>query len=626
MLSHRLTPTIVTTLLSFLLSLVLLACGGGGSGSGTPPGNGDPTPPDPIPGSTVVPVGKMIGATSGGSLAAGDGALLTIPPGALKEDTYITINGPGKDVNGYQTSYIFGPDGLAFNTPVTLTMPFKLEDNSGSGEYAVQVLMYSDANPEVDMGTEMSRWVSLDITEHDVDNRTVSVELDHFSDVFNLIDRIEDLANIVVDVPWKYLEPGDILCVLTTTFEDVVPGIKIPNWYPGHVGLYLDWPENIPIQNPSLVVPSSVEAIPTFVTLSTEAQVRTPDFSHLFMGARRPPSFRTSPITAKQRRTILSYALAQVGELYNGLGTILPFGWNCVELVEESLDEVDHGVFNQWQEITATPRGMWEKTEPVTSIDVKLGETISIPVYGVVAAWPGLWENPDDPFQLLRDQERSLLYGGYLTKKAATDPFDSELYTITAKEIVSGESQNLWEGATFPISGTLGYHSFEWTPSFEDVLDNTSREVEFKMIANPRIAHMWSDIFVQWEDALVNPVTVTQRLMLNVQCLAFSFEVEAVQGRGVVGYWQSNYEPGMPTNAIIEEAVLIDMATGETPGPVPFPNHTWSITYEGWNAQFPTTYGLTIHMSDNGDVHLPLETEPQSWAYFVTYYVPEDEE
>lgn len=105
------------------LGLAATACGGDDDGAG---GAGETVTVD-------------ISAEAGGEIEIGD-ATLTIPPGALAEDTTITVTtSDPESLPGSETltglAYDFGPDGTTFLVPVTLALP--MVGSLGEGQEAV---------------------------------------------------------------------------------------------------------------------------------------------------------------------------------------------------------------------------------------------------------------------------------------------------------------------------------------------------------------------------------------------------------------------------------------------------------------------------------------------------------
>lgn len=68
--------------------------------------------------------GKRIRASTGGFVEL-EGFRVDIPAGALPADTVVTITLPGDPVLGKRVVAEFGPHGIQFATPVTLTFPLQ---------------------------------------------------------------------------------------------------------------------------------------------------------------------------------------------------------------------------------------------------------------------------------------------------------------------------------------------------------------------------------------------------------------------------------------------------------------------------------------------------------------------
>jgi hypothetical protein len=135
----------------------------------------------------------LVEADKGGEVASPDGLLtLTIPAGALHEDTYIEIGvvDPSdhpeslSDMNLAGKVYSLEPDGLGFDYPAAIEIEMtedELESDRENGEYTVvsAVLMASDGTIEpVDTSTV---WYNLE------DKMLFSGKIDHFSRVIRFI-------------------------------------------------------------------------------------------------------------------------------------------------------------------------------------------------------------------------------------------------------------------------------------------------------------------------------------------------------------------------------------------------------------------------------------------------------
>lgn len=155
-------------LLVVSLVLLLAACGG------------QPKPePDqePVPTAVGAPVGapvsKVIGA-SGGTLSSADGRLtVEVPAGAFAKDEAVGIQEIENHAHGrVGKAYRLTPEGVKFAKPVTLTFPYTNADIAGTALELLGVA-YQD---------EKGFWRAYKKVELNRENKTVSVETDHFSD------------------------------------------------------------------------------------------------------------------------------------------------------------------------------------------------------------------------------------------------------------------------------------------------------------------------------------------------------------------------------------------------------------------------------------------------------------
>ncbi len=110
-------------------------------------------------------VSNVVSAENGGSVA-NDFVSLSFPPGALNEDTEITIEmpDPGKMI------FEFGPHGTQFNKPVVMTVD--LENTSAAG--------MSDNTETLWFNDEMGWWEPIKKIDSSDDDSAKS-ELEHFS-------------------------------------------------------------------------------------------------------------------------------------------------------------------------------------------------------------------------------------------------------------------------------------------------------------------------------------------------------------------------------------------------------------------------------------------------------------
>jgi len=133
---------------------------------------------DPTGSTSQTTVTRQITAAEGGEVSL-PGATLAIPAGSLAADTEISISirdssefaAPEGGIHG--DTFEFGPDGLTFNSPVSLALDF--EGTPPEGQSAVVATW------------DGTRWVELEGSS--VSGRTVTATTTHFS-VYTVIFRI----------------------------------------------------------------------------------------------------------------------------------------------------------------------------------------------------------------------------------------------------------------------------------------------------------------------------------------------------------------------------------------------------------------------------------------------------
>ena len=158
------------TCIAVLIAFVFFACdehGGGGQGGG---------------GGVTGVIGP-----EGGTITSQDGRLtLTFPPGALSEDTKITVKDiePGElntEVDGFdsQFTYSLEPDGIEFNAPVTASFLTDETPVQGDGSIVTEgALLVTTSNGQ----TELLENLIQDVNANE-GTTSVSGELSHFSEL-----------------------------------------------------------------------------------------------------------------------------------------------------------------------------------------------------------------------------------------------------------------------------------------------------------------------------------------------------------------------------------------------------------------------------------------------------------
>lgn len=117
---------------------------------------------------------QIISSADGGTLSVLD-VVLTIPPGAVPNDTMFSINIPDPEVFYNE----FGTDGLVFQVPVTVTMSFRDADLSGVDVSSLRLAWYNE---------KTGQFEDLPCVV-DLANRLVTAEVNHFSAYGLISDR-----------------------------------------------------------------------------------------------------------------------------------------------------------------------------------------------------------------------------------------------------------------------------------------------------------------------------------------------------------------------------------------------------------------------------------------------------
>ena len=341
--------TAVSITLGFLLASLLAGCSGGGGdnkqGSQSAP-VADPAPAAPAPASDppapaptptpapapTVPVqlgystsvspaaSQLIVAAAGGEVALADNSVsLSVPAGALKSDTTVTIglfNNPRPalpvGLNFVGTPTCFGPDGTTFSVPATLKISFTEAQLSQAGVTSKADLKLYTSD------TGAKDWSEAKITSIDTNNDIVIGQVSHFS--FYALVGLSGMPPEDLGHP----QPGDMLFTMSSYLNNHIYG-----WVPGHMGLFTD---EIPLSEEQKKFASpdafrcgmfnTAEALIGGVTLSyykipntiQSCQVETTFSGNaIYMGARQ---LKGVVLTADQRKKIVAFALKQAGKPY----------------------------------------------------------------------------------------------------------------------------------------------------------------------------------------------------------------------------------------------------------------------------------------------------------------------
>lgn len=161
-------------------------------------GDSPPTPaPTPAPNSTST----TITAAAGGTLTSQDGkATLTFPPGAVPQDTVVTITPVDPkslpaSLQGADLAFDLKPDGLQFTQPVqvTVTVPETPQQSDGSLQVALGSLLTATGSAVETLGNQT---ITVD---GDMNQTTISGTLTHFSPLTESTNLF--LQDLLVSVP-----------------------------------------------------------------------------------------------------------------------------------------------------------------------------------------------------------------------------------------------------------------------------------------------------------------------------------------------------------------------------------------------------------------------------------------
>jgi len=383
----------------------------------------------------------LIEADKGGTVEAGS-YRLQVPSGALAQDTTISVSEPISGMTMLEDgmmAVVFEPTGLQFSQPATLTIRY-----GDTGEYNDEFLAVWAYD------TTTGEWTSQEVIAQDKGQNTAVVAVNHFS---WWLAAIEDPLYVAMEIPGKFLPAGAVLTRMSSD-RDCKTGKA--TWFTGHTGMI------------SETVGASLEA--HGVTRIIESNNRLPllqkplpcaerfdtgvnafgfggfilEGCGFYMGAgTNPNASKSQAVKARD------YAVEKTGSGYLLVGQgnwetdALGYPcYSCVGLVEYAYDRVGAGLISPSEEIPAiTPLQMFRKLNPITSIDARVGEQISIPVkgiYKVVVPFGGDHYKVSNSYPVASSLPSGSTYKGGVFSWTPTDDDAGEAYrvTFTASELV----------------------------------------------------------------------------------------------------------------------------------------------------------------------------------------------
>lgn len=345
-------------------------------------------------------VSALVPAATGGTVRFADGTRIEIPPGALAEDTTITLTRPSPgsyDTRALLTAVALEPHGLTLKAPATLVLGYG--EPPPDGVASLVLVSASRLNPPVVVGGQVAPYAVVPMTV-DEGSRQISASIEHFSWYgLNSTPRI----HLALELPGKYLKNGDILYTLTGG-----QGFTNATAFPMHVGLFVeDATHDSVIES---TIPSEKCTDHYFRGVATNSYVGTLDKNlglanigftelcgeHVFLGARVPHETDAVAITGAVRASVVAAAKKRVGDPY-GILTLDSPGWgtgtfggpltvgtgtSCVELTEDAWEDAGINVVVV-PDIFLTPHAQFLATRTVDVIRVEVGEEVRIPLIGV---------------------------------------------------------------------------------------------------------------------------------------------------------------------------------------------------------------------------------------------------
>lgn len=392
----------------------------------------EPAPPKPddvydYTTTTNTITSQYIDAELGGSIEITDstsfiqGTELTIPSGALISDATISVgevNNPPAlpaGLNYVGAPINLEPDGINFNNPLTIQIPYRDESLSDAGisDDTNLSLYYYDKSSNL--------WEEVNAISVNTENNIVTAELNHFS--YYAITGFSGTPPEDLGIP----QPGDLLYTVGAVWDEGNPQLK-DNWMPGHVGIYVgekqyitglasDDVKEFEIYNVIEALPKGIQYsyynVPN-VTETFESSLKSFNGGNVYMGAREP---KNCTLTSQQRKDIVDYVEDQIGKEYvigQTFGVLFgmlrgslvkgPNKFNCVGLAEKAHEIAGvnngEGLVPWWQEeigneiegsllAALTPAEQYNATKP--AIGTNNSEPTSTPI---PTTTPGVTSTP----------------------------------------------------------------------------------------------------------------------------------------------------------------------------------------------------------------------------------------
>ncbi|MBK6696546.1 MAG: hypothetical protein IPG50_30805 [Myxococcales bacterium] len=274
-----------------------------------------------------------VNAASGASLELPAGAVFDIPPGALAQDTELSIEVPKDRTRASRfQSFRFEPTATVFSTPATLHVPYDPIDGQ---QPTIRGWSSGDFNPMRGARSELTDREPMTVTARDSSANKISFEVKHFT-FFNVLIQIDELLYLVPHIPARNLRPGDMLFVLTSADNDKGPhsepgprrnlpeaaahrasgderrGLRVDDRLPGGDQVRDQTSRRRSQERSAGAADPTVRRSQGFVA-RVQDRLRS-----LLSGARRPGE--GNPLSPAERTSVVDFCKQQVGKGYNIIG------------------------------------------------------------------------------------------------------------------------------------------------------------------------------------------------------------------------------------------------------------------------------------------------------------------
>jgi len=327
---------------------------------------------------------QTVDAFLGGVVSANVGTVsdvkLTVPVGALNQDTAITISMvdnpqalPKPELNFVGKILDLGPDGTEFNKSATIEIPFTDKDLETAGvESKTSLKLYS-------FSKSTGVWSEEKIVSIDTLNNIVTGQVNHFS--FYALVGLSGMPPEDLGTP----QPGDLLFKLTS-----YDGGKTSGWVPAHVGVFTGEKkyDGKGLATPYVVFFGKYNTVESMIGVGVRyAYYNIPntiesylidarfEYDSVYMGARE---LKFDDVTMDQRKKIIEFVENQISKPYVDYRTLYglrdgkyvkgPDAFNCVGLAEAAYEFAGvhngYGIVANDDNELLSPAKMYAQTKP----------------------------------------------------------------------------------------------------------------------------------------------------------------------------------------------------------------------------------------------------------------------